>query len=42
MGFGELLLNVGFSISLVGAVIFTVWSTIDYVRKCGKYIDIRK
>jgi CDP-diacylglycerol--glycerol-3-phosphate 3-phosphatidyltransferase len=42
MGFGELLLNVGFSISLVGAVIFTVWSTIDYVRKCGKYIDIRQ
>ena len=42
MELGELLLNVGFSISLVGAVIFTVWSTIDYVKKCGKYIDIRK
>jgi len=40
MEFGALLLNVGFSISLVFAVIFTVWSCIDYIAKYSKYINI--
>ena len=40
MEFGALLLNVGFSLSLVFAVIFTVWSCIDYVLKYRKYINI--
>ena len=40
MEFGELLLNVGFSLSLVFAVIFTIWSCVDYVVKYRKYIDI--
>lgn len=40
MEFGTLLLNVGFSLSLTFAVIFTVWSCIDYVVKYRKYINI--
>ena len=40
MEFGTLLLNVGFSLSLAFAVIFTLWSCIDYVAKYSKYIDI--
>lgn len=40
MSFGALLLNVGFTLSLVFAVIFTIWSCIDYVLKYRKYINI--
>lgn len=40
MEFGALLLNVGFSLSLTFAVIFTVWSCIEYVAKYRKYINI--
>ncbi len=40
MGFGTLLLNVGFSLSLVFAAIFTLWSCIEYFIKYRKYIDI--
>ena len=40
MEFDILLLNVGFSISLVCAVIFTLWSCIEYFVKYRKYIDI--
>ena len=40
MEFGTLLLNVGFSISLACAVIFTLWSCIEYFAKYRKYIDI--
>lgn len=40
MDFVTLLLNVGFSLSLVFAVIFTAWSCIEYVVKYRKYIDI--
>ncbi len=40
MEFGTLLLNVGFSISLAVAVIFTLWSCIEYFAKYRKYIDI--
>lgn len=40
MEFGTLLLNVGFSISLACAVIFTLWSCIEYFVKYRKYIDI--
>ena len=40
MGFGTLLLNVGFSLSLAFAVIFTLWSCVEYVVKYRKYIDI--
>lgn len=40
MDFGALLLNVGFSLSLVFAVIFTIWSCVDYVLKYRKYINI--
>lgn len=40
MSFDALLLNVGFSVSLVFAVIFTLWSCVDYVIKYRKYIDI--
>ena len=40
MTFGTLLLNVGFSVSLSVAVIFTLWSCIDYFAKYRKYIDI--
>lgn len=40
MEFGTLLLNVGFTLSLVFAVIFTIWSCIEYVVKYRKYIDI--
>lgn len=42
MGFEELLLNVGFSLSLAFAVIFTLWSCIEYFVKYRKYIDITK
>lgn len=40
MEFGTLLLNVGFSISLACAVLFTLWSCIEYFVKYRKYIDI--
>jgi len=40
MLFGDLLLNVGFSLSLAFAVIFTLWSCIEYFVKYRKYIDI--
>lgn len=40
MEFGTLLLNVGFSLCLAFAVIFTLWSCIEYVLKYRKYIDI--
>ena len=40
MEFGTLLLNVGFSLSLAFAVIFTLWSCVEYVLKYRKYIDI--
>jgi len=40
MEFGTLLLNVGFSLSLAFAVIFTLWSCVEYVVKYRKYIDI--
>lgn len=40
MEFGTLLLNVGFSISLACAVVFTLWSCIEYFVKYRKYIDI--
>lgn len=40
MEFGTLLLNVGFSLSLGFAVIFTLWSCIEYFVKYRKYIDI--
>lgn len=40
MEFGTLLLNVGFSLSLAFAVIFTLWSCIEYFTKYRKYIDI--
>jgi len=40
MTFGTLLLNVGFSISLACATIFTLWSCIEYFVKYRKYIDI--
>lgn len=40
MAFGALLLNVGFSLCLAFAVIFTLWSCIEYVAKYRKYIDI--
>ena len=40
MEFGTLLLNVGFSISLICAVIFTLWSCIEYFVKYRKYIDM--
>ena len=40
MSFGTLLLNVGFTISLACAVIFTLWSCIEYFIKYRKYIDI--
>jgi len=40
MEFGVLLLNVGFSLCLAFAVIFTLWSCIEYVIKYRKYIDI--
>ena len=40
MEFGTLILNVVFSLSLVFAVIFTVWSAIGYLVKFRKYIDI--
>lgn len=42
MEFTTLLLNVGFSLSLVFAVIFTVLSCIGYLVKYRKYIDITK
>ena len=40
MSFIPLLLNVAFALSLVFAVIFTVWSAIGYFTKYRKYIDI--
>lgn len=40
MAFETLLLNVGFSLSLTFAVIFTLWSCIEYFVKYRKYIDI--
>ena len=40
MLFGDLLLNVGFSLSLAFAVIFTLWSCVEYFVKYRKYIDI--
>lgn len=40
MEFGTLLLNVGFSLSLAFAVVFTLWSCVEYVVKYRKYIDI--
>ncbi len=40
MQFGTLLLNVGFSLSLAFAVIFTLWSCVEYFIKYRKYIDI--
>lgn len=40
MSLDMLLLNVGFSLSLVFAVIFTVLSCIGYFAKYRKYIDI--
>lgn len=40
MEFGTLLLNVGFSLCLAFAVIFTLWSCVEYVVKYRKYIDI--
>ena len=40
MIFPELLLNVVFSLCLVCAVIFTVWSAVGYLLKYRKYIDI--
>ena len=40
MEFGALLLNVGFSLSLAFAVIFTLWSCVEYFVKYRKYIDI--
>lgn len=40
MEFGTLLLNVGFSLSLSFAVIFTLWSCVEYFVKYRKYIDI--
>lgn len=40
MEFGTLLLNVGFSLSLAFAVIFTLWSCVEYFVKYRKYIDI--
>jgi len=40
MEFGSLLLNVGFSLSLAFAVIFTLWSCVEYFVKYRKYIDI--
>lgn len=40
MTFGTLLLNVGFSLSLAFATIFTLWSCIEYFVKYRKYIDI--
>ena len=42
MEFGTLLLNVGFSLSLAFAVIFTIWSCVGYLVKYRKYIDITK
>lgn len=40
MEFSTLLLNVGFSISLTCAVVFTLWSCVEYFVKYRKYIDI--
>lgn len=42
MGFVPMLINVGMSISITIAVIFTIWSCIDYIIKYRKYIDIEK
>lgn len=40
MAFSTLLLNVGFTLCLAFAVIFTLWSCIEYLVKYRKYIDI--
>lgn len=42
MGFVPMLINVGMSVSITIAVIFTIWSCIDYIIKYRKYIDIEK
>lgn len=42
MGFLPMLLNVAMSVSITIAVIFTIWSCIDYIIKYKKYIDIEK
>jgi len=42
MGFIPMLINVAMSISITIAVIFTVWSCVDYIIKYRKYINIEK
>lgn len=42
MGVVPMLLNVSMSIFITVALIFTVWSMIDYFMKYKKYIDIEK
>lgn len=42
MGFGVLVLNTVMSVSIVVALVFTIWSCIEYFVKFRKYIDITK
>lgn len=42
MALDTLLLNVGFTLSLVFAVVFTLWSCVDYFVKYRKYININE
>jgi len=42
MGVVPMLINVAMSVSITIAVIFTIWSCIDYIIKYRKYIDIEK
>lgn len=42
MGVVPMLINVSMSVFITVALIFTVWSMIDYILKYRKYIDIEK
>ena len=42
MGFVPMLINVAMSVSITIAVIFTIWSCVDYIIKYRKYINIEK
>ena len=42
MGVVPMLINVSMSIFITVALIFTIWSMIDYFMKYKKYIDIEK
>ncbi len=42
MGFVPMLINASMTVFIVVALVFTVWSMIDYILKYRKYIDIEK